>query len=332
MLSLHAKQSNYSRINYNILNIENYLFNLLNIDHVAHSIVSDLVDSVCVDEFIDKSEKNIQRVNNRLNDYITNPSDENIHDIRIAIRRLEASYICLPKNIRKKKVMKDYVVLCKELFRINSEVRDCDVILERLLAEIKLTQENLFNYFQGLLHRQRELRLDEGMSIALRISKSSVPHLNKNGIIKKGLKNRYSTVVIKFSNRIEKNFPLVIVDNRKIRELHEMRKDCKKLRYLLELLPDKNSKNSKREEHVALLIANLEKVQDLLGMIHDYDMTIAYLRRHHKGTTGRRSLVQQVIERMINLRENEYNNFVNHFKLLNSHDSNNLLTELLTIN
>ena len=55
-------------------------------------------------------------------------------------------------------------------------------------------------------------------------------------------------------------------------------------------------------------------------------------RSAHKGTKVRRSLGQQVIERMINLRENEYNNFVNYFKLSNSHDSNNLFTGLLTIN
>jgi CHAD domain-containing protein len=123
-------------INYNRLNIENYLVNLMNLHHRSAATITDLVNTVCVKELIDKSEENNQRVCDRLNNYISNPDDENIHNIRTAIRRLEASYICLPKNIRKRKVIKNYATFGKELFRINSEVRDCDVILERLSEEL----------------------------------------------------------------------------------------------------------------------------------------------------------------------------------------------------
>ena len=44
-----------------------------------------------------------------------------------------------------------------------------------------------------------------------------------------------------------------------------MRKDCKKHRYLLELLPI----GTNGEDHVSQLIEELEKVQDMLGTIHD---------------------------------------------------------------
>lgn len=81
------------------------------------------------------------------------------------------------------------------------------------------------------------------------------------------------------------------------------------------------------------LIANLEKAQDLLGIIHDYDMTITYLKRYQKGTASdKRPLVQQVTERMIKLRADRYELFVNHFQLSHLDDNQNLFTRLLTVN
>ena len=58
-------------------------------------------------------------------------------------------------------------------------------------------------------------------------------------------------------------------------KLHEMRKDCEKLRYLLELVPhDKSS-----DKDVSKLEEELQNMQALLGAIHDRDAAVAYLKR-----------------------------------------------------
>ncbi len=57
---------------------------------MANATVYDLHDSFDSDTYLDKSERNVQRVSNKLDDYIKEPNGENIHDIRKAIRRLEA--------------------------------------------------------------------------------------------------------------------------------------------------------------------------------------------------------------------------------------------------
>ena len=44
-----------------------------------------------------------------------------------------------------------------------------------------------------------------------------------------------------------------------------MRKDCKKLRYLLELLPIGTNGKDEGKDKVSQLIEELEKVQDMLG-------------------------------------------------------------------
>jgi hypothetical protein len=53
--------------------------------------------------FVMKMEENVKRVDDRLDDYIKDSNENNIHDIRTATRRLDASYRSLPKKIRNNK-------------------------------------------------------------------------------------------------------------------------------------------------------------------------------------------------------------------------------------
>ena len=81
--------------------------------------------------FVTKMEENVKRVDDRL-DYIKDSNENNIHDIRTATRRLDASYMSLPKKIRRKTKIRKFVTTSKQLFKVNSEVRDCDIICEKL--------------------------------------------------------------------------------------------------------------------------------------------------------------------------------------------------------
>jgi hypothetical protein len=46
-------------------------------------------------------EENVNRVDNRINDYIKDSNENNTHDIRTATRRLDASFRSLPNNMRR---------------------------------------------------------------------------------------------------------------------------------------------------------------------------------------------------------------------------------------
>jgi len=65
--------------------------------------------------FVTKMEENVKRVDNRLDDYIKDSNENNIHDIRTATRRLDASYRSLPKKIRRKNKISKYMwfTLCR---------------------------------------------------------------------------------------------------------------------------------------------------------------------------------------------------------------------------
>ena len=268
---------------------------------------TDMVFSIDLETFLDKAERNIRRVDNRLDDYIKNPNEENIHNMRTAIRRLQSTYISLPKKLRKKKKIREFVIKSKELFRINSKIRDYDIISEKLSKDVQSSpQQQNIEHLQKLLKSQRKRMLNKAKGIALELRKISVPKLRDSDISQNKLEKRFNSIANKFVDRIKKNFPIVVANSQKIRELHEMRKDCKRLRYLMELLPE-NESNSKNK--ISHMINELEKVQNMLGIIHDYDTTIAYLR-HQK----RKRSIKTIIEKIANIRQDKYEQFVLYYK------------------
>jgi CHAD domain-containing protein len=280
-----------------------------------------------LDTFFYNYDRNIQKVDKRLDDYVKDPNEENIHDIRTAIRRLDASYQSSPKQIRKKRI-KEYVTKCRHLFKLNSEIRDFDIILEKLYNEGQIPEQQ-FELFNKSLKRNKSRKLRKALSIANDLKKLNVPNVNNDNNnlydhnkIQKKLVTRYNRIVANFASNIEMNLPIIVNNGKKIEELHEVRKDSKKLRYLLEIgLDNKAKKNEninkddeiKENNHitshnVSALIETLEKIQDMLGNIHDYDITIAYLKQNNK-------YMDTVAEKNITMiRENRYKQFVQYCK------------------
>src|ERR671919_3100865 len=295
---------------------------------MAKATVNDLHDFFYSHTYLDKSERNIQRVSNKLDDYIKEPTEENIHDIRKAIRRLEATYRSLPsKKLRTKRVIREYTEYSKKLFSINSQIRDFDIISAKLLSIESPPQQDAIKSIEGRLFNQRRTLLNEAISIAIQLRKLRVPKLTRKiKISNRRSKKRFNKVISKFATRIEHNIPIVVNDSEKVTELHELRKDCKKLRYLVELLPDNSNKDQIEEldDYVSKLMEKLESVQDILGIIHDYDTIIAYLKRR-KGTGTRSTLVNSIIAQLNQERQNKYEGFVKLVKADLSARTNNFL-------
>jgi len=296
-------------------------------------------------EYLNKSERNIQRVNNKLDDYLKAPNEEHIHDIRTSIRRLRASYQSLPKSIRNKKKIKKFVAKSKELFSINSKVRDYDIIFEMLSEYVssekapKHEQQQLSQPSRAIsnllksLETVRNRELTESKTLAVELRKLSVPKLGDNNIniSEKKLKKRFNNVVGKLANTIEKNYPVVLSSSKRLIELHEMRKDCKKLRYLLELLPiDRDIKNQDKDK-VSQLIDELEKVQDMLGTIHDYDTTIAYIKKYVENHSKHRSL-NNIVKYVYEDRRKKFEQFIEYCRVDLSNSKDNLFVNIMNIN
>jgi CHAD domain-containing protein len=257
-------------------------------------------------KFKNVCKRNISRVSNKLDNYLTNPDEKNIHDIRTSVRRLDASYKILPRKMRNKKQIKTYIDRSKELFKMNSEIRDFDVITDLIRKnnpEHETGNENGVDLTK--FENRRASKMKEAKVIAVGLRKLSIPKVDKDSISAGELTKRYNKLLCKFGSRIQLNLPLVLADAGKVTELHEMRKDCKKLRYLLELVPNNNSSN----KNLSKLEEELQNMQDLLGAIHDCDAAVAYLNRQRK--LQRRN---EIVERIVQERKKRYEDFLIHCK------------------
>ena len=138
------------------------------------------------------------------------------------------------------------------------------------------------------------------------------------------------TIVLVFNSEVPIDnksscFPIVIRDESKVSELHEVRKDTKKLRYLIELVS--NSKENRKIDNGAMelnvsklhnknsraILKYLEKIQEMLGDIHDYDITIDHLRGKliSNGLT-----ITSVLTDMQKKRNTKFDQFVNYIRTL----------------
>jgi CHAD domain-containing protein len=267
--------------------------------------------------FVTKMEENVKRVDDRLDDYIKDSNENNIHDIRTAIRRLDASFTSLPKKMRRKTKIRKYVTTSKRLFRVNSQVRDCDIICEKLQ---KYFSEPIYTKLTGSLNRRRTAKLASARKIALSLRDLPMPSVKENAIPPKKLEMRFNKLVLRLRQRIELDLPIVLTNANQIEELHELRKTCKKVRYLLELASHQNSVNNK-EIHV--LITELEDVQDILGSIHDSDTTIAYLK-----SVRQPNKVAHILHDEISERNKKYEDFIQFCKRSLSDTRHNFLNQI----
>ena len=269
-----------------------------------------------VKKFVNACKRNISRVNNKLDEYLASPDEKNIHDIRTSVRRLDACYKTLPKKIRNKKQVRTYVDKSRELFKINSQIRDFDVITDLIR---KNNPENGDGNKMDLtkFENRRASKLKEAKVVAVGLRKLSVPKVDRVSITAGKLTKRYNKLISNFGSRIQLNLPLVIEDADKVNELHEMRKDCKKLRYLLELIPQGKSS----DKNMSKLEVELQNMQDLLGAIHDCDAAVAHLKRQTK-----RQRRNDIIEHIVQVRKKRYEDFLIHCK---SDITNNQYNSLL---
>jgi CHAD domain-containing protein len=198
-----------------------------------------------------------------------------------------------------------------------------------LANEGKMPQDKL-EEFKNHNEYDKQKYLKQARIIALDLRRQIIPNfydrkkINRNFTSKS--RKRLLKMVRKLKTKIERKIPIVINNEDRILVLHELRKDTKKLRYLIELVTkrdyeraserstgDEDSDEQLGENH-HIILRELEKIQGMLGEIHDYDVTIDYLNQHH---LSKSSLISDIIENMINVRKKRFNEFVDYNKPTN---------------
>lgn len=217
-----------------------------------------------------------------------------MHDVRTSLRRLEACFTLLPKKERK--TIGKHITAYKDFFKANSQVRDCDIIRQRI-EEHKAEAS-----IMAALARKRRSELGRAIKIARKIQKMKPLSLEAD---EKALEKRTGQVVRKLTGQVKELLPVVISESKEKELLHELRKDLKRLRYILEILPaDSKAKHGKKLAKIigGNATTRLEELQEVLGLIHDADITLEYLQQV-RGPAG-------IIEKENAFRDKLYQQFV----------------------
>lgn len=224
-----------------------------------------------------KFRQNLKRVDKRLRDYLADPENaDNIHNVRVSIRRLDSMFLLLPKKARKR--YRRSIEKYREFLKASSNARDCDIITDRIstLGDLDMAE----------LQKKKKAELAKATRLARQLKKLPAARLadEPDG-------RRMDKVVRRLSGRIGKTMPAVLSDRGKVEELHRLRKDFRKMRYIIEMVPPGDRKRYVKK--IGRSVA-LKELQALLGLIHDSDITIEYLRSRG----SRRLLNKEIADRM----------------------------------
>ena len=245
------------------------------------------------DSFAKEYDKFVKALTRRVKAYLRDPNAENVHRLRTATRRLQAAFGLLPKTTRKRRKAQKAMGRIKKLMKVNAVVRDQDIILSKLSM---YKQNPTYERLMADLRRSRKSDLAQAKALALSVQKDSGLGVRLRDISDAVLQNRYKKVVRKLSTKITSELPLVREDQSKLEELHVVRRDCKQLRYVLEM--------GEFSRPPRPLVA-LRSWQDLLGTIRDHDVMIAYLRGLDKSPG-----IQLALNTETESRNNNYRKFV----------------------
>jgi CHAD domain-containing protein len=248
--------------------------------------------------------KRLKTLEEKLSEYLSPPnppSEEKIHDLRTSIRRLQAQSKVLPKSFRKKDTpLGKYLVGCKSLFKQNTKVRDIDIIRSKINrgGSIESLLIESGPHLDRQLARDRDTALSKGMGLAKQLKSLPLPEISEDDLSNRKMKKSFSKIVGKLERSVAERLPKVLKSEKDVKELHLLRKDCKMLRYTLELEVPQSKKERSRFEFLA-------DWQDALGSIHDSDIALQYLSKN-SSLSG----VNHLIEQEQKLRHEKYVDFV----------------------
>lgn len=200
---------------------------------------------------------------------IADLDSEFLHDFRVAVRRTRAALSQL-KQALPVEMTQHYAEFFSWLGKITSETRDLDVYLlnfdrykDSLPVEIR---ENLNPLHEFLFQKQQKTQQELA-------EKLQSPHYltvlaEWESFLQEAESERDSHLTIKklAEKKLRKSFKRVLREGKAITEqspcedLHELRKSCKKLRYLLEFFQSLYDKNKMKN-----LLKSLKRLQEVLG-------------------------------------------------------------------
>jgi CHAD domain-containing protein len=269
---------------------------------------------------------------------------EFLHDYRVAARAARA-ILMQCKKIYNPEVSQYLANELKWLGEVTGPLRDADVYLQRMPEYQQQLPDKLIaglDIFKNYLHEQHSIYLGKVREIMLSERYDKFFLAWKNFIADRNTEKDTSTIIQHANSRVDKMYRRVIREGNAITnqspdsDLHELRKTCKKLRYLLEYMQNLYDRKSTR-----LIIHALKKLQNNLGEFQDlciqietlnhFNDTIVDTRKYHKSKKALMQLVRQMQKHKRGVRK-EFHKVFTGFDTANTHDLLNGLLSTSTDN
>ena len=208
------------------------------------------------------------------------------------MRRMQLCIELLPKKMRKSKATQTFVTSLDEASKANAKVRDLDIILSKISTYKH--GSNIEERISGI-KETRESQLQAARRQTIALQKERVRRIREKDLSVPKLQKRLNKTTNQLIAAINGRLPIVLKDPNNVRDLHLLRIDCRRLRYLAELF---------RSKKTARLLSRLRSWQSQLGFIHDSDLTIDYLRNQ-----GEAPGVQPILSDLVTQRMQSYEKF-----------------------
>ena len=241
-----------------------------------------MIDSTVFSRGVKRARKTLSK---RVDAYLNDQSADNVHDLRTATRRVLACLQLLPARTRKSRRTRKYEARLSHLLGANAEVRDIDIILSKLTNRV---DSSSYEALSNRLKDHRAAKLSEGLDSASSLRKSRHLSISKEDLNDEKIQKRFDKVNKKLETRIRERLPIVLEDPARKKELHRLRADSRRLRYVLDI-----SGASQNSEQIALL----RSWQDILGLTHDCDIMIEFLQEEKQSPELQALLRSEVAER-----------------------------------
>lgn len=211
---------------------------------------------------------------------IADTDTEFLHDFRVAVRRTRAGLNQM-KNVLPSAVVAKHSDFFAWLGQITGPTRDMDVYLlnyEQYKAALPISlRDNIAPLYSFL--KEKQVHAQKELAKKLQSSKYSKQlaaweQYLKEPLAEKGIGSHANLTIKELADqRIWKVYKRLLKDGEAISEsspaeaLHDLRKTCKKLRYLLEFF-----QTLYPEDEIKTLIKALKKFQSVLGDFQDYEI------------------------------------------------------------
>lgn len=199
------------------------------------------------------------------------PTPDEIHDLRVTARRIQVMRGLLPRSIRISEASKTSDLVLKTVLKRTSELRDLDT----LMSTLELHRTSLPGDLLVALRNQRSDAAARARVACDLLADSPPPDIDRSAVRGRKISKRLRRGTKKHARAAVKLLPEVLGDESKVDELHALRLEVKKLRYLLEL-PDRKPPE----------MDLMTRWQESLGAIHDLDVALEFLRKHEIGLKG----------------------------------------------